>query len=70
MPALCPATEGCQAWKRSRKPVAGYCLSKLNKKCYMSGIHAETAILSAVQAKTAAHADDLGRRELSGLRKP
>ena len=31
MPALCPATEGCQAWKRSRKPVAGYCLSKLNK---------------------------------------
>ena len=30
MPALCPATEGCQACKRSRKPVAGYCLRKLN----------------------------------------
>ena len=40
-------------------------VKQTQQKCYMSGIrHAETAILSAVQAKTAAHADDLGRREL------
>ena len=31
MPALCPATEGGELCKISRKPVAGYCLSKLSK---------------------------------------